>query len=171
LGEESDVDQHGQITSHFELYLKAMSEVGAEPMDELHDLLKCRNLSEVLEYLESTHLNVGIRDFLKFTFESIQQKSIVEIAAIFTFGREDLIPGMFQQIVDNLRKEAPEKIETLVYYLDRHIEVDGDHHSHLAYQMLESLCGSDENNWKKAKLAAVESLKYRIALWDSIIQA
>jgi hypothetical protein len=171
LGEESDVDQHGQITSHFELYLKAMSEVGAQPMDELHDLLKCANLAEVLHYLENSSLNKGIRDFLKFTFESIQQKSIVEIAAIFTFGREDLIPGMFQQIVDNLRKEAPEKIETLVYYLDRHIEVDGDHHSHLAYQMLESLCGSDKDNWKKAELAAVESLKYRIALWDSIIQA
>jgi hypothetical protein len=125
----------------------------------------------VLHYLENSSLNKGIRDFLKFTFESIQQKSIVEIAAIFTFGREDLIPGMFQQIVDNLRKEAPEKIETLVYYLDRHIEVDGDHHSHLAYQMLESLCGSDKDNWKKAELAAVESLTYRIALWDSIIQA
>jgi hypothetical protein len=171
LGEESDVDQLGNITSHFELYLKAMSEVGAQPLNELNDLLECNNLEDVLSYLTHTKLNKGIRDFLQFTFQSIQQKSIVEIASIFTFGREDLIPGMFQQIVDNLRKESPEKIDTLVYYLDRHIEVDGDHHSHLAYQMLESLCGTDQRKWDLAQSAAVQSLEYRIALWDSIIQA
>lgn len=171
LGEESDVDQYGNITSHFELYLKAMAEVGANPMKELDELVNCQSLDEVLTYIHQSSLPQGIRQFLQFTFQSIQQKSIAEIAAIFTFGREDLIPGMFQQIVDNLRKEAPEKIETLVYYLDRHIEVDGDHHSHLAYEMLESLCGNDSAKWELAQAAAIQSLELRISLWDSIVQA
>ncbi len=170
LGEESDVDQHGNITSHFELYLKAMNELGVSPLKELKQLLACNSIDDVLSFLEKSSLDKGIKDFLQFTFSSIKDKSTAEIAAIFTFGREDLIPGMFQQIVDSLRKDSPEKIDTLVYYLDRHIEVDGDHHSHLAYQMLESLCGLDEEKWRLAKEAAIESLKIRIALWDAIVQ-
>jgi hypothetical protein len=169
LGEESDVDQFGNITSHFELYLKAMSELGVPPLKELNQLLQCVNVDEVLMFLDASTIDNGIKDFLYFTFHSIKNRSTVEIASIFTFGREDLIPGMFQQIVDNLRKESPEKIDTLVYYLDRHIEVDGGHHSHLAYQMMESLCGTDEQKWVLVKEAAIESLKIRIALWDSIV--
>lgn len=170
LGEESDVDQFGNITSHFELYLKAMNELGFTPFDELNQLLLCNSVHEVIECIQSSSLDKGIADFLTFTFQSIQHRSTLEIAAIFTFGREDLIPGMFQRIVDSLKKETPEKIDTLVYYLDRHIEVDGDHHSQLAYQMMESLCGSDELKWQLAKESAIESLKIRIALWDAIVQ-
>ena len=51
-------------------------------------------------------------------------------------------------------------------YLERHIEVDGDHHSHLALQMTSNLCGADEKLWKEAERSIIESLQKRIDLWD-----
>jgi hypothetical protein len=76
---------------------------------------------------------------------------------------------MFQVIVDQLKRDSPDKVETLVYYLERHIEVDGGHHSELAYKMMEQLCGDDESKWQKATQAAVESLQVRLKLWDGIV--
>jgi hypothetical protein len=170
LGEESDVDQHGQYTSHFELYVRAMRELGIDVLPALMELTKCQSITDVLALLPSLEIPNSVRDFLTFTFESIQNRPIEEVAAIFTFGREDLIPGMFQLIVDQLKQDAPAQIETLVYYLERHIEVDGDHHSQLAYRMMEELCGDDTDKWARATQAAIESLQVRKRLWDGIVK-
>jgi hypothetical protein len=169
LGEESDVDQHGQYTSHFELYVRAMRELGIDVLPALKELTNCQSTAGVLAILPSLEIPNSVSDFLTFTFESIQNRPIEEVAAIFTFGREDLIPGMFQLIVDQLKQDAPAKIETLVYYLERHIEVDGDHHSQLAYRMMEELCGDDTDKWSRATQAAIESLQVRKRLWDGIV--
>ena len=170
LGEESDVDQYGQYTSHFELYVRAMRELGIDVLPALMELTKCQSITDVLALLPSLEIPNSVRDFLTFTFESIQNRPIEEVAAIFTFGREDLIPGMFQLIVDQLNQNAPAKIETLVYYLERHIEVDGDHHSQLAYRMMEELCGDDTDKWARATQAAIKSLQVRKRLWDGIVK-
>ncbi len=169
LGEESDVDQFGVHISHFELYMRAMHELDIEVWPSLGQLTQCQSIEQLLALLPSLNLPDSIKEFLTFTFESIQQRPIEEVAAIFTFGREDLIPGMFQLIVDQLKQDSPAKIETLVYYLERHIEVDGDHHSQLAYQMMEELCGQDSNKWERATQAAIESLQVRKRLWDGIV--
>lgn len=171
LGEESDVDQHGVLISHFELYLRAMKELSIEPSPILSNLLQAQSLVEILQKIANTSLAPSIKQFLKFTFESIANRPIEEIAAIFTFGREDLIPGMFQLIVDQLKQDSPDQVETLVYYLERHIEVDGDHHSQLAYRMMEELCGDDADKWQRAANAAIDSLKVRKVLWDGVVGA
>jgi hypothetical protein len=169
LGEESDVDQHGVIISHFELYLRAMKELSIEASPILGDFLQATSIEEILQKVTASSVAPSIKQFLTFTFESINNRPIEEIAAIFTFGREDLIPGMFQLIVDQLKQDAPNQVETLVYYLERHIEVDGDHHSQLAYQMMEELCGTDSDKWQRATNAAIESLQVRKVLWDGIV--
>lgn len=169
FGEESDVDRFGNPTSHFELYLQAMNELGIQPLPELAYLLEAKDLEDVLSRIESLTMDDRVKKFLHFTFSSIQQKSIHEIAAIFTFGREDLIPSMFTEIVEHLRSDDSKQIDGLIYYLDRHIEVDGDSHSHLAYDMLSELCENDAEKWKQAQAASIESLKHRVLLWDAIV--
>ncbi|MCX6318713.1 MAG: DUF3050 domain-containing protein [Bacteroidetes bacterium] len=52
--------------------------------------------------------------------------------------------------------------------IERHIEVDDDHHSHLALQMVAGLCGDDEAKWNEAAKAAQQALAMRVLLWDSI---
>lgn len=90
-------------------------------------------------------------------------------AAVFTFGREDLIPQMFLSIIKEIFQDNPEKISLFKYYLERHIEVDGDHHSQLALEMTALLCGEDANRWQQATEATQKALQMRIALWDGVL--
>jgi hypothetical protein len=89
-------------------------------------------------------------------------------AAVFTFGREDLIPDMFTRLLEKLVAEAPEKVSIFKYYIERHIEVDGGHHSHLALEMVSELCGEDDVKWKEAEEASIEALQIRAKLWNAV---
>lgn len=89
-------------------------------------------------------------------------------AAVFTFGREDLIPGMFISFVRELNKSSRDNAGIFQYYLERHIEVDGDHHSQLAYEMTVQLCGDNETYWAEALEAVQSSLQARINLWNAV---
>jgi hypothetical protein len=77
---------------------------------------------------------------------------------------------MFISMVKEINQQLPGKVDTLLYYLERHIEVDGEYHSQLAYQMTAELCGDDDNKWIQATNAVKESLTERIALWDGILE-
>jgi Protein of unknown function (DUF3050) len=73
-------------------------------------------------------------------------------------GREDLLPSVFQRIVDELNVEAGGGREDFKYYLNRHIGLDSDEHGPMANRLLLSLCGADESRWQVAEQAAVDSL-------------
>jgi hypothetical protein len=75
---------------------------------------------------------------------------------------------MFLSIVNEIHKNFPDSISIFKYYLERPIEIDGDHHSHLALQMKSNLCGTDDQFWKFAEQATIESLQKRIELWNGI---
>ena len=47
--------------------------------------------------------------------------------------------------------------------------MDGDHHSHLAYEMIAELCGEDPFRWQEATAAVREALLARLALWDGVV--
>lgn len=168
LGEESDVDESGNRISHFELYLKAMQQMGASTT-VIHQLIEqINNGASVYEAIEAADLHQQVKDFLQFTFDISFNAPLHVKAAVFTFGREDLIPSMFMKILDKIYADAPNKVSIFKYYIERHIEVDGDHHSHLALNMVSNLCGSDATKWEEAKIASVKALALRIGLWDAI---
>ena len=168
VGEESDLDSYGNRKSHFELYLDAMHQCGADssPIENfITTLKKTGNFNAAYSVSETPK---EARNFVDFTFKIIGSNKDYLQSAIFTFGREDLIPGMFHSIVNDIDKNFPESISIFKYYLERHIEVDGDHHSHLALQMTSNLCGTNEQFWKEAEQATIESLQKRIDLWDGV---
>lgn len=171
VGEESDVDSEGNRKSHFELYLDAMkqAEADAAPIEKFVSILKETGDFNSAYLLSETPESA--RNFVDFTFDIIGTNKPYLQAAIFTFGREDLIPGMFFSIINDIHLSVPEKISTFKYYLERHIEVDGDHHSHLALQMTANLCGNNEHYWQEAEQATIKSLQKRIELWDGVYSA
>lgn len=170
VGEESDKDENGNIKSHYEMYLEAMHQCGA-PTKNISNFISTLKETRNLEVAFSkTNLPESIIDFVRFTFEIIHSKKTYLQAAIFTFGREDLIPDMFHSIVTDINKKFPNKISKFKYYLDRHIEVDGGHHGHLAIQMLQNLCGNDKEKWDEAEKSIVQALNMRSKLWDGVLK-
>jgi hypothetical protein len=168
LGEESDVDEAGNRISHFELYMKAMQQMGASTTVIEALIGKINAGVAVQDAIEAAPLPQQVKDFLQFTFDISFNAPLHVKAAVFTFGREDLIPSMFMKILDKIFADAPDKVSIFKYYIERHIEVDGDHHSNLALDMVNNLCGSDASKWEEAKIASVEALALRIGLWDAI---
>ena len=169
LGEESDIDEHGTIMSHFEMYLLAMQEINCDltPIRTFLSLIE-QGVS-VKQALIESNAPKGAQEFVNHTFSIIESGAIHSIAGVFTYGREDLIPGMFLSIIDALQKEHAFNAPKLKYYVQRHIDVDGDHHSHLAIRMVELLCDDDQKK-EEAHDAIIGALESRIALWDSIIE-
>ncbi|GAB3691029.1 DUF3050 domain-containing protein [Spirosoma flavus] len=168
VGEESDVDQDGNRKSHFELYLDAMRQCGADtnPIDTFLGVLQ--RTGDFNQAFEIAKVPQAAREFVEFTFDTIRSNKDYLQSAIFTFGREDLIPGMFFSIVSDINKNFPDSISIFKYYLERHIEVDGDHHSHLALQMTANLCGDNDEYWEEAEQATIASLQKRIDLWNGV---
>ncbi len=168
VGEESDIDSFGKRKSHFELYLDAMHQSGADTNQIETFITVLQKTGDFNAAFASADVTKEARDFVEFTFKIIDSKKDYLQSAIFTFGREDLIPGMFLSIIKDMDKSFPESISIFKYYLERHIEVDGDHHSHLALQMTSNLCGENEDFWKEAEEATIESLEKRIELWNGV---
>jgi hypothetical protein len=169
-GEESDVDENGNRCSHFELYLRAMEQAGADTSAIKRCIKDVREGKPVADALNNDDIHDGARTFVNHTFEVIASGKAHLVAAVFTFGREDLIPSVFIELVREIAAKLPGKVDIFKYYLERHIEVDGDHHSHLAYQMTTELCGDDDDKWGEATLAVDSALRARLALWDDILK-
>ena len=168
VGEESDVDMEGNRKSHFELYLDAMRQCGADT-EPIHDFIdRLQKSGNLLSSLENSGTPPEAAEFVQYTFDVIQSGQLHLQSAIFTFGREDLIPDMFYALVNDLHHQQPESIAIFRYYLERHIEVDGDHHSQLALDMTSRLCGEDPVKWKEAEAAVIQCLQKRIRLWDGV---
>lgn len=168
LGEESDRAQDGRVCSHFELYLEAMAESQADTGGISAFIQSIIAGATVEQALEKHEVPPCVSAFVKDTFGFIHQGRVHEIAAAFTYGREDLIPGVFGEIVSGIAAAEPGRLDIFRYYLERHIELDGDEHGELGRQMVASLCGDDDTKWQQAATAAQEALAARLRLWDGI---
>ncbi len=167
FGEESD-EFEGEAVSHFELYLRAMRECGASTEGIDGVLARLEGGAGVEEALAEAP--GAARAFVRTTFAVIGGGKLHEIAAAFTFGREDLIPEMFRGFIRDQDERLRGKLATFRWYLDRHIEVDGEEHGPMALRMVGELCGGDEAKWSEAREAAVLALEARLALWHGILR-
>ena len=168
LGEESDVDAFDNRISHFELYQQAMHQMGASTTAIEGLMLALQSGTSIEAAIQQLNCADSVKKFLNFTFKIVNHAPAHVQAAVFTFGREDLIPDMFTRLLEKLVAEAPEKVSIFKYYIERHIEVDGGHHSHLALEMVSELCGEDDVKWKEAEQASIEALQIRAQLWDAV---
>lgn len=170
LAEESDVDADGNPASHYELYLDAMRQAGANTRPVLgfiQTLQRGFKIKDVLKY-NLPDLSPALMEYLRANFAIVKRGNVHEMAAAFTYGREDLIPDMFTEIVRELHSKLPGQLDAFIYYLDRHIELDGDEHGPMALKMIAEICGTDEQKWMEAEDACVEALEARLHLWDAI---
>ncbi|EQC48050.1 DUF3050 domain-containing protein [Bacteriovorax sp. Seq25_V] len=158
VGEESDSCLDGGYIDHFSMYVEAMKEVGA-PVD---------GLNYVIETCDFSILPAPIRSFVEFNIGLAQNGLPHEVAAAFFYGRENLIPDIFEPIVSEINEKSL-NCPNFKYYLERHIELDGGEHGHLAKKCLDSLTGHDAELERQAFEAAKTSLLLREKMWTYIL--
>jgi hypothetical protein len=165
LVEESDELADGYI-SHFELYLNGMTDAGADrgPVDAF--LCELARKTPVREALTEAKVPDPAEQFVLTTWKIIEQAPVHCQAATFAFGREDLIPEMFKQVIQIADPNG--SLTVFKDYLARHVEVDGEQHTPMAMQMLIDLCGDDQAKWDECASAVRTALAARSALWTGI---
>jgi hypothetical protein len=168
LIEESDMFDDGRCLSHFELYLDAMREAGAST-DGIERFLADVDTMGVPAALAGDAVPESARRFVSWTWSVVEDSPVHVQAAVFAFGREDLIPGMFEQVQALHRRDG--NFGLFLDYLERHIEVDADEHTPMALRMLGVLCGSDPVRWAECTTAVRISLAERSRLWDGVSAA
>lgn len=172
VGEESDDGLHGNgYTSHFELYLAAMKQCGADTATVEGFIQRLRAGESVPSALARAHVPAAARFFSGDTWRIVESRSLPRICAAFTLGREDVIPDMFTNLVHDLSRRHGGNLEILVDYLERHIHLDGERHGPMAARMLESVCGDDERRWAEAEIGAAGAIRARIAFWTGLCEA
>ncbi|OXA92744.1 DUF3050 domain-containing protein [Flavobacterium hercynium] len=169
LAEETDISIDGRRQSHYEMYLEAMEDCGADTTAINTFLSEVTSLHNIFVAIKQSTVHPNVKAFLDFTFRVIEEGKPHQIAAAFTFGREDLIPSMFTEILKNFQKNLPEaNLDKLIYYFERHIELDADEHGPMAMQMINDLCEEDAQKWKEVEEISILALEKRIGLWDAI---
>ena len=147
-----------------------MSEAGANTQPILSFIAELNLGVDPKVALDRSEAPEGSKKFVRATLDVVERGHAHEIAAVFTFGREDLIPDMFIEIVKNLKEAFPNELSLFTYYLERHIEIDGDLHGQLAERMVLELCAENKNYWEQTLALSSAALQARIELWTSVIK-
>lgn len=168
LGEECDRDGAGGYLSHFELYLNAMSNISADRtgIDQL--IAGLRDGADFATVWSRIPKTASTGAFVDTTINLALHGQVHEVAASFCYGREEVIPDMFSRLVPKI-KASDLPVDDVVYYLERHIELDGDEHGALARGLVEALIGDSETKLTEAIAAATKAIEARIELWNGIL--
>jgi hypothetical protein len=164
------VGPDGPLTSasHFEIYLAAMRQAGADtqPIGRLIGLLQ--DGVPLSSALAACGGPPAALDFVRQTFSVIESGETHRIVAAFTYGREDVIPSMFRNLVASLAEEDPATWGIFRFYLERHIAHDDEKHAPICRRIVARLCGDDTGKWADVSATARSCIEARIALWDAI---
>ena len=171
IGEETDVDPDGSYVSHLDLYLRAMADVGAST----RQFETFRSLAQVGASVEAAMVQAGVpphvQAFVAHTMALAQSGSTEEVLAAFFYGREDVIPEMFSRLQKTLAGARPDNdpLRHFIYYIERHIDLDGDSHGPMGRELLEGLVGDSPQRHERALRAACNSIEARIELWNGTL--
>jgi hypothetical protein len=171
IGEETDVGPDGSYISHLDLYLRAMGDVGAST----RQFDSFRSLAQVGVPVEAALARVGVpshvQAFVAHTMALANSGTTEEVLAAFFYGREDVIPEMFGSLLQTLYdlKHSDDRLRYFVYYVDRHIELDGDSHGPMGQQLLDDLVANSPHKNERALRAACSSIKARIDFWNGTL--
>lgn len=172
LGEETDSLPNGQVCSHFEMYLMAMTEIGAST-DQINAFIQAVQQggldaqTAVTDAMEQVKAAPAIQNFVNFTMDTALNGKTSQVLASFFYGREDSIPEMFSHLLNTWDINQAEA-QTFVYYLNRHIELDGDKHGPAVKKIIGDKFKNDLDSWNELFDSAIRSAELRIELWDAL---
>jgi len=170
LEEESDeTNIEGEFSSHFELYHRAMTEIGADITPSL-TFIESVKKDGIQSALALPVVPAPSREFTSTTFGFIENNKPHQVAAALALGREHIIPNMFRAILARTGV-MPEQAPIFHFYLNKHIHLDEDFHAPLSLRLLNGLCAGDEEKIAEAVEAAQAAVSARLVFWDGVLAA
>jgi len=173
LEEESDKSLTNSTkathASHFEGYMNAMKDIGANTVP-ITQFIKRVESHGIKNALKTQNIPRPSMNFMAFTFDLIERNQAHLLATVVAYGRETLIPELFQSIQKGLKLKqsvAP----NLHAYLTRHVQLDKNEHGPLALRMADELCWNSEIKQSSAIDIAELALISRLNFWDGIHDA
>lgn len=170
LGEESDETPRGDHCSHYELYLAAMEEIGAETAQIRQFTQMVGANMPVDTALHIVGAPTSVRNFVNFTVNLALNGRTEEVLGSFLYGREDAIPEMFKTLLETWGIN-PATVPTLVFYLNRHIQLDSDSHGPAAVRLMHEQIRNDDGVLHSLLRSALASIEQRIQLWNALAEA
>jgi hypothetical protein len=171
IGEETDLDPDGSFISHLDLYRRAMADIGASTLqfDRFCSLAKVGVPVEMA--LAQVDAPRHVQAFVAHTMALANSGSTDEVLAAFFYGREDIIPDMFRRLLKTLygANHNDDRLRHFIYYIDRHIELDGDSHGPMGRELIEKLVVDAPDRQERALRAACHSIRARIGLWNGTL--
>lgn len=166
---EEESDEHpadgGRFCSHFELYVSSMAEVGADAAAVERFVGALGSGVGFPDALATSGCSPAVAHFLGTTWSAARSDDD-ELLAAFAYGRETVIPVMFDRIL--AEAGALDDAGLLRHYLVRHVQLDGDAHGDMAKYLLTVACGDDPLRWARAEMSARRCLEARARLWDAV---
>ena len=167
LAEETDYDFNGtDIVSHFDLYCDAMEEIGAD-VNQINKWISSLSQGKIPVTSNYDHIPVASAKFVKSTFDQIKTGKPNIVAAVFAFGRENVIPDMFEGLLTQLNLSEID-CPRFHYYLSRHIEIDANEHGPASLALVEDVCNQQPELIVEAENAAICAIQSRLKFWDDL---
>jgi hypothetical protein len=168
--ELAGADPDGSYVSHLDLYLRAMADVGASTR-QFEAFRALAAVTSVEAGMVRTGVPPHVRAFVAHTMTLAQSGSTEEVVAAFFYGREDIIPEMFSRLQKKLprMKHDKNRLRHFIYYIERHIELDGDSHGPMGRELLDNLVADSPQRNERALRAACNSIQARIELWNGTL--
>jgi hypothetical protein len=157
IEEQTDIIENN-VYSHLELYIKSMKEIDAEtsPIEWL--LFQIENQINISEKsILKMNIPNNTKIFILNHLFIIENWSFDDLLTYFAYGRELLIPSIFEPILLNIESNSLD-YPMLKLYLKKHIEIDKEHGNKIQQFVL-----------KKNEIID-KAYEDRLLLWDGIYE-
>ena len=141
IGEETDVDPEGSYVSHLGLPPGYGRRRRPAPANSTRSACWRESVLRSKGLWCGPACRLHVRAFVAHTMSLAHSGSTEEVLAASFYGREDIIPEMFGRLLETLPRPRHDNdpLRHFIYYIDRHIELDGDSHGPMGQELLEGL--------------------------------
>jgi hypothetical protein len=167
LTEETDINHTADgRASHFETYLLAMDQAGANTTPIRTFISALESGVPFDQAIDEADIPLQARQFSETTV-SHARSALHIVVSVFCLSREGIIPNMFTTFLNNFA--IKEDLSIFKWYLNRHITIDNDTHGPLSAKLFKTVIGADNLKLKEALDAALIALEARKCFLDAML--
>lgn len=163
--EEADLGPDGTYQSHFEIYIAAMRQAGADIGAIERTLTRVADGKPVLAAMKESGAPEAALRFVAETLSFCSGPLHVAAAAL-CIGREELVPRMFETLLSSDISRDP-KLTGFMWYVRRHVNLDTDSHGPLSARLFRRIVGHDSVRLHEAITAGLHAVRARKQFLDA----